>query len=454
MKDGQTENLMYDRKNGLMAMLSCDESAMVNPNQVLSELESHDILKVENFDSFVEGIKEIMRRKEILAKHRPPIKQMPSGRWYTRIDGKKVDKKNKKDVEDAVVAAYKEKEICIGYIFEGYLERRKMDVADTTWSKDVRYFNNFIKNSNIDKKPITSLALDDGYDFLKHCLMTKPDMKRRYWDNIYGCLNQIFQYAIDKRFIDSNPFINMKPKKDLFEAPTKTRDGDTVFTKKEQTLVCRLADEDSITTKSSEPLGIIVLFNLGIRDGELCALKWSDIESNLNRDYIHIQREMVAKIDENGKANGFKVLPHCKTPAGDRRLQLNDKAKEIFAKVKGLNEANGFPTGLDDYIFLRRYKGEITFCTPRSFDPRLRKYCKQAGMSVIKSPHDVRRTVLTNLYEAKMPLKKIQEFAGHSSLKQTMDYIRLSDEDLDMLQYLNTLSEEVESGIVSFRKEA
>ena len=69
-------------------------------------------------------------------------------------------------------------------------------------------------------------------------------------------------------------------------------------------------------------------------------------------------------------------------------------------------------------------------------------------MDVIKSPHDVRRTVLTNLYYAGMPLKKIQEYAGHSSLKQTMDYIRISDDDLDMSQYLNTLSDS--SNILSF----
>ena len=156
----------------------------------------------------------------------------------------------------------------------------------------------------------------------------------------------------------------------------------------------------------------------------------------------------MANIDENGKAHGFRVLSHCKTPAGDRRLQLNNKAVETLCLIKSLNTANNLPTTDNDYVFMRHYNGEITFCTPRSFDPRLRKYCKHAGMDVIKSPHDVRRTVLTNLYYAGMPLKKIQEYAGHSSLKQTMDYIRISDDDLDMSQYLNTLS--ASSNILSF----
>ena len=75
-------------------------------------------------------------------------------------------------------------------------------------------------------------------------------------------------------------------------------------------------------------------------------------------------------------------------------------------------------------------------------------------MEVIKSPHDIRRTVLTNLYSVGMPLKKIQEYAGHSSLKQTMDYIRVSDDDYDISQFLNTLSEGDDSNIISFSKEA
>ena len=197
-----------------------------------------------------------------------------------------------------------------------------------------------------------------------------------------------------------------------------------------------------------------MLFNLGLRDGELCALKWKDIETNFRGDYIHVQREMVAKIDNDGKYDGFEILPHCKTPAGNRRLQLNQKAKETLKLIKQLNEQNNLPTDYDDFIFLRWDKEKIKNCTPRSFDPRLRRYCKHAGMDVIKSPHDVRRTVLTNLYMAHMPLKKIQEFAGHSSLKQTMDYIKITDDDIDMIQYLDTLSKEVYETVIPFKREA
>lgn len=50
-----------------------------------------------------------------------------------------------------------------------------------------------------------------------------------------------------------------------------------------------------------------------------------------------------------------------------------------------------------------------------------------------------------------MPLNKIQIFAGHSTLQQTMDYIRISEDDLDMLRYLNMLSNN--SNIISIKRD-
>ena len=74
-------------------------------------------------------------------------------------------------------------------------------------------------------------------------------------------------------------------------------------------------------------------------------------------------------------------------------------------------------------------------------------------MDVVKSVHDIRRTVLTNLFKAHMPLPKIQQFAGHSSLRQTMDYLKISDDELDLMQYVEALSPVVEKKIIPlFRK--
>lgn len=394
-----------------------------------------------------------MTKTELLNQHTSPITLLPSGYYYTRLGGRKIQRRNKKDIEDEIVKYYDSRYKTLITIYPEYLESRKIEVANTTWKKDVYNFNTYIENSQLGDTPLPNITLADGYTFLDHCISVYPGMKRKYWDCIRGTLNSMFQYAIDRLYISNNPIHNLKPKKDFFAPATKTKDSDTVFSQSEMVAVTQLAEKDCESTGKAEPLGIIVLFNLGLRDGELCALKWRDIEFYRGKAYIHIQREMVAHIDDTGAAHGFEVLPHCKSEAGDRRIQLNDKAIDTFNRIKLINKANSLPTTDDDYIFLRHYDGEIKFCTPRSFDPRLRKYCRQAGMTVIKSPHDIRRTVLTNLYNVGMPLKKIQIFAGHSSLQQTMDYIRISEDDLDMLQYLNTLSVSNNSNIISINRD-
>lgn len=400
-----------------------------------------DTLSLEELQSLVEGRKKEMTRKEILSKHTSPIKQLPNGRWYTRINGKKIERKEKSDLESAIIAAARNNDITLVTQYDGYLTCRKHDVADTSWQKDIRNYDFYIKDSKLANIPLKDITITNGHEFLDHCLRVYPDMKHKYWKGVLGTLNSMFRYAIDQNYIEKNPFINLKPKADLFKEATKTSDGDSIFSKEESAAVLELAEEDALNTGTAIPLGIVLLFNLGIRDGELCPLKWSDIEDNFRGEYIHIQREMTPKIDKNGKAHGFEILPHCKSASGDRRLLLNSKAKETFEKIRSYNQKNGIPTELDDYIFIRKQNGVFNTCTPRCFDPRLRKYCKKAGMSVIKSPHDVRRTVLTNLYLAGMPLKQVQKYAGHASLQQTMDYLRIADDDdCELIQYLEKLA--------------
>ena len=92
----------------------------------------------------------------------------------------------------------------------------------------------------------------------------------------------------------------------------------------------------------------------------------------------------------------------------------------------------------DDFIFQRVYKGTAQMCNTRSFEPRLKRYCREVGMSELKSQHDIRRTVITNLYYRGVPLKEIQRIAGHGSLNQTIDYIKFK-ENVNDVEYMELL---------------
>ena len=236
-----------------------------------------------------------------------------------------------------------------------------------------------------------------------------------------------------------NPFVSFRPNKDRFAPRKIVQDRDTVFSPEELEKITEIALADAEAKQSALPLGILVIKHLGIRDGELCALKWGDIVQIKNFYVIHIQREMVSGVTPDGRYTGFEILNHCKTPKGDRLIPLSPKCLEVFGLIRKYNEQKGIPVGAEDLIFQRIRKGRVELCSPRCFYGRFARYCRMAGMSVVKSPHDMRRTFVTSLNDAQMNIKKIQQYAGHASLAQTMEYIKhrdVTDEDLEFLSKL------------------
>ena len=402
----------------------------------------------EYFDSISDGDTKFLaersfyelRKREILSKHKSPIKQLPNGHWYTRVKGRKIEKKNKEDLIDVVINHYLGKIYSLQALWPEFLNQRKIEVSHNTWRKDIYLYKTYILTSSLSSMFVSDIKKKDGYLFVQHCLKLKPDMTRKYWMNVIGVMNKLLDYAVDVEAIEKNPFRTLSINNDMFAPPKKKKDEDLIFSKIEQEKVCNTINNIFKDEKDSILLSINLNFNLGLRVGEVCGLKWGDISYKANgKKYIHIQRECISNTTMNGEMNGYMIVEHCKTPKGDRELLLNDKANDILNKIKLNNEKRGFPTGEDNYIFLRRYEDRITFCSNRSMDARLRRICKIAGMKTIKSFHDIRRTVLTNLIMAGMPLNQIQAYAGHSSMNQTMEYIKSVKNDDGMIEYLNAL---------------
>ena len=406
--------------------------------QELNPSGNYDNMSSEELEALIGGLKEEMKRKELLSNY--PITQLSNGKWYIRLeDGKKIERANRSDVEDALLSLIYHDNDTLHSIFPDFLMRRKCTVCARTWAKDKKLYDKFILGSPIDEKSLKKLTINDAYIFLDHCRKIKPDLRYRYWLNITTTLNRLFMDCIQRGIISMNPFSTFSPSKELFHSAKYTEDKDTVFTEEELEKITKIALEDSQKKNSALPLGILIIKHLGIRDGELCALKWGDIESRSTYTAIHIQRELVSSVTKEGDLIGFEIVNHCKTPSGNRYIPLSEKCQELFRLIKQYNDSNGIPTGNSDLIFQRIRKGKIQVCSPRCFYGRFARYCREAGMDVIKSPHDMRRTLITSLNDKQMNIKKIQQIAGHSSLAQTMQYIRHRDyteTDLSIMEKL------------------
>ena len=153
-------------------------------------------------------------------------------------------------------------------------------------------------------------------------------------------------------------------------------------------------------TQDSSFLAVKLNFLLGLRVGELVALKWSDW---CDDSHLHIVREEI----RNQVDNSISVVEHTKTNR-DRFVIVIPKAQSILKKI----EKNG------DYIFMK--DGERI--TSIRIATILRKYARHQGVT-LKSSHKIRKTYASNLNASGVPLDCIREMLGHSNLSTTLGYI-------------------------------
>ena len=108
-------------------------------------------------------------------------------------------------------------------------------------------------------------------------------------------------------------------------------------------------------------LACILCFEIGLRSGELLALKESDIFNRNGNNYIRIQRQQVDATDvsniDNLKARiGFEVVDYTKSECGTREVPLTERALNIINRIKDINRKHHKP--LEGLLFITN--GKVT----------------------------------------------------------------------------------------------
>ncbi|WP_375491504.1 tyrosine-type recombinase/integrase [uncultured Nostoc sp.] len=121
------------------------------------------------------------------------------------------------------------------------------------------------------------------------------------------------------------------------------------------------------------------------------------------------------------------------TPKGNVRPRLiirksNTKGKLATRSIPVIEDLRRllveyYPLAGDDYLFPGRSDGHIS---EDSASRILREACKQGGIIGV-STHSFRRTALTQMSNAGIPLRVIQEISGHRNLEQLQRYLEVSD---------------------------
>ena len=152
-------------------------------------------------------------------------------------------------------------------------------------------------------------------------------------------------------------------------------------------------------------LGILLSLFTGIRIGELCALKWKDI--NLTEHTIHIQRTMQRlKSDDTGSKTQI-IFSRPKSTCSERDIPLPDIVSRLFKHTYD-----------PDFYFLSG-SGKY-FVEPRTLQYRFDSVLKQCGIPHV-SFHTLRHTFATRCVEIGFDLKSLSEILGHANVNITLN---------------------------------
>lgn len=177
----------------------------------------------------------------------------------------------------------------------------------------------------------------------------------------------------------------------------------------------------SVTRDERLKAAFILALGSGIREGELLALRWKNV--NLKESIIRITESLkrVRNFDNNSEAKTMLIFQEPKTESGKRIIPLPDN---VLTELKE-HRKRQFEEKLKAGALYE--DNDLVFCTeigrvlePRNFLRTFYNLVKKADMTHFNF-HALRHTYATRLLEANEHPKVVQEILGHSDITLTLN---------------------------------
>ena len=175
-----------------------------------------------------------------------------------------------------------------------------------------------------------------------------------------------------------------------------------VLTKREQNKITNYVLENI----NSRNIGLLISLYSGIRIGELCALRWEDVDFKKNCLTINktIQRVYIKDKDKNISK---VIITTPKTKNANREIPINKDFLEILKKVKS-DKKHYILTGNEKYI------------EPRTYRKYFNKILNELRIKHFNF-HSLRHTFATNCISLGVDYKTVSELLGHANVNITLN---------------------------------
>lgn len=175
-----------------------------------------------------------------------------------------------------------------------------------------------------------------------------------------------------------------------------------VLSKKEKKKI----EKYCLAENSLRSIGIIVCLNTGLRIGEICALKWEDIDLDQKLIYVRKTLQRIYKEDEN---NTKVVINAPKTQKSVRTIPITNKLFQILQPMKKQYKKEDFFLSGDSEKYIE----------PRNYQYMYKIILKRSKIKTYKF-HILRHTFATDCIEVGMDPKSLSEILGHADVNITL----------------------------------
>lgn len=292
-----------------------------------------------------------------------------------------------------------------------------MDRIECTWNK-------YYSGTTFIEKYTSNITEKDIIAFINTTATGKGSITKKDMERIYQIVHSVLVYGRDMgykgmKLLDwSVVKRNIPNDKVIKEKKVEKALSKTIVT----TLINAVLVDNIYPLKRSACLALILNFYLGLRIGELSALRFTDFD--LEKKTVTISRSDTKTYERNEdgtKGDLIYKTADTKTPEAHRIIPLLPEAVYIYELIKAHHKTCGYNSAL------LVYDGTDTIRI-RSLDRALRRLCALCDIPVFNS-HMIRKTFSSMLHHAKVPTRVISDLMGHADISTTENSYILSFED-------------------------
>lgn len=354
-----------------------------------------------------------------VAKYRPsptmPIKYI-YGKSETEVK-KKLQKA--KNTPEAIIAKAPLNATLVDYLSSWLKTYKKPSIKQTTFDRLDAVIRSQI-SPTFQYRLLKDISADEFQQFIND--LVESGLSYSVVKKSYDILNSCLKHATLKGDIPKNPMeLVQGPSPSGFESKQVR-----ALTAEEEKAILQELETKWTTGNLRYPYkdAFIIMLNTGLREGELVALDWDDIDFESKTIKVHKTIVMIKDRLPDGRLSGKchqEVQYTPKTKSGNRDVPINNRA---LAALERLHEANSGSA----YVLSTENKNRPVV---NVLYKQLKRAADRCGIYGI-SPHTLRHTFATRLFERGANVKDVSALLGHSSVTITYNtYIHVMRERKD-----------------------